>query len=125
MSFPFSSEASCHEIQNRTIDNLNSKIRDEADVIYIRENPDGLTTYELGEMFGLAQQAISDIQIGKTYKNCGGTIRKPKILKRSPNVSEEQRKEIRRLRGQGMKVAALAEMFGFGKSTVEKIIYAK
>lgn len=41
----------------------------------IRENPEGLTTYALADLFGVSQGKISDVQLGKSYRNAGGVIR--------------------------------------------------
>lgn len=44
-------------------------------VLYVRENPDGLNAYQLADKFNVNQATISKIQLGKTYKNAGGKIR--------------------------------------------------
>ena len=89
--------------------------------VYIRENPEGLTCAELGRMFGVDKSNISMIQLGKTFKTAGGTIR-GKIDTRIP---DETRAEIRRLYAQGgISQAALAKQFGIGQRTVCAIIHA-
>lgn len=88
---------------------------------YIRDNPEGLTGVKLAEMFHVDENVISYIQIGKTYKHVGGTIR-GKIGTRIP---DETRAEIRRLYAQGgISQAALAKQFGINQATVLKIIHA-
>lgn len=57
---------------------------------YIRDNPDDLTQTQLAEMFNVGVAAINNIQLGRTYRNAGGTVRK------SNRVSKEKRAEIRR-----------------------------
>ena len=49
-------------------EDFNSKIKDEKDIVYIRDNPDNLTQEQLAAMFGLHLSAISLIQLGKTYQ---------------------------------------------------------
>lgn len=55
--------------------NYNAKLTD-IDVQYIRDNPDGLTCTQLAKKFGVTKTAISYVQLGKSYKNAGGRIRK-------------------------------------------------
>lgn len=106
------------------IDDFNSKIKDEADIIYIRDNPDNLTGKDLAAMFGVKKSTISRIQHGKTYTNTGGTIGK----KRKPDhsnhyIHDEIRAQIRadRATGQYSKIA-LARKFGYCRTTIRKII---
>lgn len=89
---------------------------------YIRENPDGLNTVELGRVLGVSDRTISTIQIGKTYKNVGGAVRKAKH--QSPRVPDDVRAEIRRLYAQGdISQDALAEKFGVAQKTISRIIH--
>ena len=44
-------------------------------VIYIRDNPDGLNTYELAKKFGVNYKTLRSVQRGETYKNVGGNIK--------------------------------------------------
>lgn len=97
----------------------NSKLTAEQ-VLYIRENPDGLTTYQLAEKFGVAQPQISRIQLGKTYKNEGGNVRKP--LK--PRIPDEIRNQIRAKYSTGnFSQRQLARQFGVSHSTIRNIIH--
>ena len=101
------------------VDDSNSKIKSEADIIYIRDNPDNLTTYELAEMFGVKQPRISAIQLGKTYKNEGGTIR-GKIDNR---ISDEEREQIRAGWATGLYTKTeLAKRYGCSRTTISNII---
>ena len=47
----------------------------EEQVIYVRNNPDGLTGKALAARFGVGAMTISRIQRGKRYRNTGGKIR--------------------------------------------------
>ena len=54
-------------------------------VLYIRENPSGLTNEQLAKLFSVCRRTISTIQRGLKYKNAGGKIRKPKFqMKKRP-----------------------------------------
>lgn len=48
-----------------------AKIKSEADIIYIRENPDNLTRGQLAEKFGVCISTIKYIRRRKSYKNVG------------------------------------------------------
>ena len=97
-----------------------------AQVRYIRENPNNLQQKELAKMFGVCQTTISKIQIGKGYKNSGGTIRKTKERRFSPRVPVEVREQIKSLYVFGSSefgAKALAKKFGHVSSTILKIIH--
>lgn len=87
------------------------------DVVYIRENPDSLNTYELAELFNMSQSSISEIQRGIKYKNVGGTLHEniPR-----PRVSAEKHDAILALRGQGYSQQEVADMFGVSQNTVHR-----
>ena len=90
-------------------------------IIYIRDNPDNLNTYELAELFGIDEANISSIQLGKTYKSSGGIIREPKCKR----VPDDVRKKIKRLYVRGSRdfsFQALAKRFGIAPMTVWKIV---
>lgn len=55
-------------------DNCQAKLTNEQ-VRYIRNNPDNLTGRTLAKMFSVCPMTISNIQLGKKYRNAGGTIR--------------------------------------------------
>lgn len=103
-----------------------AKIKNMADVVYIRENPDSLTGLELAIKFGVGMNAINNIQLGKTYKNAGGQIRKPNYDTRfKPKLTIEQRKQIRRLFIRGSKefgVCALSRKYGVSHATILNIL---
>lgn len=104
-------------------DNTLAKLKN-ADVIYIRENPDGLTCKELASVFGVGQATIGDVQLGKYYKNVGGKIRKS--LRR--RLTTEQRDEIKRLYQKGVAgsgIRTLGKMFGCNPTTILKIVNEK
>ena len=90
-------------------------------VVYIRDNPDRLNQYQLADKFGVDQQSISEIQLGKKYRNAGGKIRGKR------GVPDDVRNEIRRLyvRGKhGCGCHVLARQFGIGATTIRKIVNA-
>lgn len=90
----------------------NAKLTNEQ-VVYIRENPDDLTGTELAAQFGVTQTSIYEIQIGKTYKNAGGTVRQSK----KPRVTDDVRAEIRRLYVKG------SREFGVAPKTIFNIVH--
>lgn len=91
----------------------------DADVRYIRDNPDVLTQAQLADKFGVIQQTISLIQLGKHYRNAGGTVRNKR------GVPADVRDEIRRLYVKGdsqFGAKALANRFGVDPKTVRRIV---
>lgn len=93
-------------------------------VIYTRDNPDGLTGAELARLFGVDKNTISKIQLGKKYRNVGGQIRESKHLPVSDDVREQIRSEYRcGVRGHG--APALAKKFGVTSTTIRRIIHEK
>ena len=101
------------------VDDSNSKIKDEADIIYIRENPDNLSTYELAEMFGMSAGQIGLIQRGKTYENAGGTVR----AKIDTRIPDEIREQIRADWATGLYTKTeLAKRYGCSRTTISNII---
>ena len=104
------------------IDDSNSKIKNEADIIYIRDNPDNLTQKQLAEKFSMSQRAISFIQLGKSYANAGGSIRE-KSEHPHNYISDEIRNQIRADWATGnFTLQQLADKYGVGKRTVCRII---
>lgn len=106
-------------------DNHNAKLTSEQ-VIYIRHNPDNLLGEQLAEQFGIAPTVISKIQLGKIWKNAGGTIRKAQKPGDYWRIPDEIRTEIRRLRNLDRKkytYKVLGEMFGVTTTTVWKIVH--
>lgn len=90
-----------------------------AQVVYIRENPDGLTCAQLGEMFGVDDATIGRIQCGKCYRNAGGKIRNKR------GVPDDIRDEIRRLYVKGSHefgLCTLAERFNCSQATIWNIL---
>jgi len=97
----------------------NSKLTNEQ-VRYIRANPDGLNTCELGRKFGVGDSAITEIQLGKKRKAAGGFVR-GKIERR---LNDEKRAEIRKLYKTGnYSQDKLGKMFGVAQRTVCRIIH--
>lgn len=108
-------------LQKSGVDSYQAKIQSDADIIYIRDNPDNLTQKQLAEKFGVKQVTISAIQIGKTHKKAGGTLSEPK----NPHVSEESKRQIlieykKGVRGCGLE--ALGKKFGHSSATVWRIV---
>ena len=90
-------------------------------VTQIRENTDALSTVELAKIFGVNESQISAIQLGKTYRNVGGKIRK-KIDQRIPT---DIRRKIRNEYIKGSKdfgSYALAKKYGCGHQTILNIV---
>lgn len=56
-------------------DNCRAKLTNEQ-ARYVRDNPNNLQGKELAKLFGVCPMTISNIQLGKKYRNAGGTIRK-------------------------------------------------
>lgn len=95
----------------------------DAQVVYIRDNPDGLLGAELATMFSVDPATISGIQRGKVYRNAGGTIRTEKLYPH--RILDEIRDEIRRLYVRGSHEfgsTALARKFGVNPQTVLNIL---
>lgn len=102
-------------------DNEQAKMTNEQ-VVYIRENPDGLNTVELADKFGIDQTTISDIQLGKKYKNAGGTIR-GKIDTRIPDEIREQIRADYQKGVRGYGCHTLAKKYGVNHQTIWSIIH--
>lgn len=101
-----------------------SKIRSEADIIYVRENPDNLTGEKLAEMFGVTKSTISNIQTGKTHKQMDGKIRAPK----RPRISDDIRQQIKsryKKNVLGCGIRALSKIFGCDSATILRIVNDK
>lgn len=120
------SENMQHAVENGLMpqgaDHPDSKFTNEQ-VLYIRENPDNLTTVQLAEMFDVTSSTISDVQLYKTYKNAGGKKRKYKP--KPPRISDAKRAAIQRLYVKGSHEfgsTALARMFDIGRTTVLRIV---
>ena len=88
-------------------------------VRYVRENPEGLTQYELADLLGVCHQTISNVQLGKTYR--GGVVRKSKAKRISAEVKAQIRAEYQR-GVYGFGSVALGKKYGVEHSTVLKII---
>ncbi len=101
-------------------DNPRAKLIGEQ-IVYIRENPDGLTGKELAEMFGVSEIAVSDIQTGKTYKNVGGKIRETKRKRTPDEIRAKIRAEYRKgVPGCGLQ--ALAKKYKLNPTTIRDIV---
>ena len=104
-------------------DNYNAKIKDEETILYIRENPDGLTTYQLADKFGVTVETIRQIQRGKTHKNSGGIVREKQKRGWYRRVPDEIRDKIRADYVTGNYTQTqLARKYGVSQSTIRNII---
>ena len=95
-------------------------------VLYIRENTEKLTCNQLGKIFNVNPATVSLIQLGKTYRKVGGTLRKPQ--KHAPPATAELREEIKRLYVKGSKdfnCYTLAKKFGYSPAAICKIVNSK
>ena len=100
-------------------DDFNAKIKNEADIIYIRDNPDNLSRQELAEKYVVDPTTIGLIQLGKTYENARGNIRKPQ----KQRIPDEIRAKIRADWATGLYTkAALARKFGCDRKTIRRVI---
>lgn len=97
-------------------------------VIYIRDNPDALNTYQLAKIFGVDVTLITAVQCGKRYKHVGGKIRKAHKYKHTPTIAENVKAAIRAeykkdVPGYGSN--ALAKKYGFAHTTILRIVNKK
>ena len=103
------------------IDRPDAKIQNEADIIYIRDNPDNLSRQELAEKFGMTPAAIGLIQLGKRYPNEGGTPRKPKPY--TPRIADEIRAKVKADWATGNYTQrAIARKHGISHTSVQQIL---
>ncbi|MBR4153376.1 MAG: HNH endonuclease [Selenomonadaceae bacterium] len=104
-------------------ENVRAKIKNAADIVYIRENPDGLTLKQLANKFGVVKSRISDIQRGKKYKTESGTVRE-KIIGARPRIPKEIRERIRADYSTGkFSIRALAKKYGYCRQTIRRILH--
>lgn len=92
--------------------------------VFIRENPNKLSSRELAELFGVGSVTISEVQRGKTYKNVQGKIRDAISTK----IPDDLRKQIRAEYKKGIYrcgVPSLALKYGLGRTTVQRIVNEK
>ena len=107
--------------------NYQAKLTNEQ-AVYIRENPDGLSTVELAQVFGIYHGTVSRIQLGQNYHGAGGMIREPRHRKHAVHLPGEVRERIRaeyKARKHGHGCYALAKKYGVHPSTILKIINEK
>lgn len=76
----------------------NAKLKN-TDAQYIRDNPDGLTVKALAAKFAVSESTIAEIQLGKRYRDAGGSVRETKCHRIPCSV----RDEIRRLYKRGVR----------------------
>lgn len=113
-----------HAVEHNLIpsceDNYLAKLTQEQ-IFYIRDNPDNLTLKQLADMFGMAFQTISTIQLGKSWKNAGGIIR-DKVDKRIPNKVREQIRAEYVYGSADFGSYGLAKKYGISQKTVLNIV---
>lgn len=98
------------------------------DVVYIRNNPDGLTGRALAKKLGVSPATISEIQRGKKYHDANGIIREAKPRKPTRRLSDDLRAEIRQLYVKGSQefgTSGLAKRFDVDPTTICNIIHGK
>lgn len=98
----------------------------EEQVLYIRNNPDGMNIIQLSKMFSVNPQTISNIQQGTTYRTVGGKIWSKRKGGYS-RIPDTLRKEICSLYvpySREFGAHALARRFGIAPQTIFKIISA-
>ena len=100
----------------RGADRSDSKLT-AAQVEYIRNTR--LNACDLAGKFKVCVTTIRNIQLGKTYKNAGGCVRK---MKRKHLTCEQKVEVCRRYRAGSVTQKELAEEFGIDQTTVSKII---
>lgn len=114
-----------HAVEHNLIpsceDNYLAKLTQEQ-IFYIRDNPDNLTLKQLADMFGMAFQTISTIQLGKSWKNAGGIIR-DKVDKRIPNKVREQIRAEYVYGSADFGSYGLAKKYGVSQKTVLNIVH--
>ncbi|MBQ4495575.1 MAG: NUMOD4 motif-containing HNH endonuclease [Selenomonadaceae bacterium] len=101
-------------------DNYQAKLTNEQ-VIYIRNNPNGLTQQQLADEFCLPFQRISKIQLGKIYRNAGGIIHECK-LQRVPDVIREQIRAEYVFGSREFGLSALAKKYHVDSKTIWYIV---
>lgn len=92
-----------------------------AQVRYIRSNPENMTVTQLAKFFGVDKMVISNVQLGKSYKNAGGEIR----VSQKHIVPKEIRETIRRVckpYDANFGVKALARKYRVNETTIYQII---
>lgn len=97
-----------------------------AEVLYIRENPNKLKPKELAEEFNVTIQKISAIQLGEYYASVGGVIRSCKLS--NWKLPKEVRKAIREEFISGDRqfgMHALAKKYGVNTTMIWRIIHEK
>ena len=93
-------------------------------VIYIRENHNGLKQNELAELFHVDISLIAAIQTGKAHKNKAGKIRKSSYKRLSDEIRVKIRAEyIRGSRDFGQ--TALAKKYGVDQSAISRIVNSR
>lgn len=99
---------------------LNAKLTN-ADVEYVRANPDNLTRVQLAKKFNVSKTIIRNVMLGETYKLADGEIHQPKFQR----VPECIRREIRQLYkpySREVGTVALAKKFGYSPATIWYIV---
>lgn len=97
-----------------------------AQVEYVRNNPDALTGRELAKRFTIEPATISDIQLGQSYRNVGGAIRKPQKPGEYHRIPDEIRDQIRADYATGnFTQQQLAKKYDVSPATIWRIIHEK
>lgn len=108
-------------LQKSGQDNYLAKLTNEQ-ALYIRENPESLTTYALADLFEVNKSTISKIQRGKSYKKAGGSFRK---AQKRTTLTDDLRNQIRAEYVYGSAdfgSYGLAKKYGVSQKTVLNIV---
>lgn len=93
-------------------------------IVHIRNNPDRLTTVDLAKLFRVKQTTISDIQLGKIWKQARGIVRQPKCTRVSNEIKEQIRAEYV-FGSTEFGSYGLAKKYGVNHVTILNIVHEK
>ncbi len=77
---------------------------------------EGVSSTEIARRFGVKQPTISNIKTGKRW------VETDAVMGRPASVTQEQAREIRILRSQGVSTKMLAEQFGVAPITINRAV---
>ena len=96
------------------------------DIIYIRENPDGLSMNQLAEKLGVSPAKISEVQLGRKYKNVDGAIRNPFALAKKYDTATRAQICSEYIKGDSQfGMHALAKKYKCNATTIWRIVHGQ